>query len=257
MRKRLTWTTGIAVAGIMAAAAAAYAVGPGPDGNVQDMTAKFTPKKLSKSKLQPVTLSVTTDLSSTTAANGVPVPATSTVIDFDKNAQLFTKGIPTCNVVNLANQTTDAAKAACPKSIVGSGAATVLIPVGTQVFTEPVTVTAFNGVPQGGKPVLLLHTYGATPVQVATDLTGTISNYNKQGFGPRLDVLIPPLAGGTGALTHFETTVNRTFNYKGKKRSYVSAKCPNSKKLKARGTFTFLDGQALTVPVSQKCSQKK
>lgn len=259
MRKRLTLTTSLAM-GVMAfavTAALAVPAGPGPDGNVQDMKATYSPSKLSKTKFQPASLQVVTDLSTTTAANGVPVPATRAVIDFDKNVQLYTKGIPTCTSAKLQNQSTDLAKAACPKSVVGGGSAVVLIPVGTQVFTEPVTVTAFAGPPQGGNPVILLHTFGATPVQVATVLTGVVSKYNKQGYGPRLDVQIPPLAGGTGALTHFQTKVKRNYKYKGKKRSYVSAKCPNSKKLKSRGSFTFSDGVTLSPTSVQKCKQKK
>ncbi len=259
MRKRLTLTASLAVAVLALAATAALAGAPpaGPDGNVQDMKATFSPSKLSSTKFQPAVLNVVTDLSTTTAANGVPVPAIRAVLDFDKSIQLFTKGIPTCSNAKLQNQSTDLAKAACPKSIVGGGAATVLLPVGSTVFTENVTVTAFNGVPQDGKPVLLLHTFGATPVQVATVLTGVISNYNKQGYGPRIDIQIPAIAGGTGALTHFQTKVNKKYTFKGQKRSYVSAKCPSNKKLHYRGAFTFADNVTLTPVHFQKCTQKK
>ena len=232
MRKRLTLTVSLAV-GVMAfataAALAANPAGPGADGNVQGWSATVSPSKLSKSKAQPASLNVVTDLSTTTAANGVPVPANRAVLDFDKNVKLFTKGIPTCTNAKLQNTTTTQAKAACPNAVVGSGSATVPIRVGTTVFSENVTVTAFNGAPQGGKPVLLVHTFGSTPVQFSTILTGVISNYNKQGYGPRLNVQIPPIAGGTGSLTHFQTEANRKYSYKGKKRSYVSAMCATKK----------------------------
>jgi hypothetical protein len=256
MRERLTLTASLAMATMAITAAAALAVA-GPDGNDQDMTATFIPSKLSSTKFQPAALNVVTKLRTTTAANGVPVPATRAVLDFDKNVTLYTKGIPTCTNAKLQNQSTDLARAACPKSIVGGGAATVLLPVGATVFTENVTVTAFAGVPQGGKPVLLLHTYGATPVQVATVLTGVISNYNKQGYGPRIDIQIPAIAGGTGALTDFQTKIKKNYAYKGQKRSYVNAKCPGNKKLKYRGAFTFSDGVTLTPVHFQKCTQKK
>ena len=134
--------------------------------------------------------------------------------------------------------------------------ATALIPVGDKVFTEPTTVTAFNGVPQGGKPVVLLHTYGQSPIQVTIVLNGVITNYNKEGYGPRLSVNIPLLAGGTGALTDFQTSIGKKFTYKGKKRSYVSAECKKSP-LKARGAFTYRDGQSLTAFSTQGCTKKK
>ena len=45
--------------------------------------------------------------------------------------------------------------------------------------------------------------------------------------------------------------------FKGVKRSFVSAKCLNSKKLKARGKFTFRDGGSLTAFSKQTCRQAK
>ena len=73
------------------------------------------------------------------------------------------------------------------------------------------TITAFNGVPAGGKPVILLHTYSQTPVQTTLILVGTVSNLNKEGFGPRLDVEIPLIAGGQGAITGFHVNIFKTF----------------------------------------------
>ncbi len=40
-----------------------------------------------------------------------------------------------------------------------------MIPIGEKVFVESLAVTAFNGQPQGGKTVVLLHSYGRAPVQ--------------------------------------------------------------------------------------------
>ena len=119
----------------------------------------------------------------------------------------------------------------------------------------PQTVTAFNGVPKGGKPVVLLHTYGTTPLQVSLVLEGPVSNYNKEGYGPRIDLDVPLIAGGTGALKEFNVKIDRKWRYKGVKRSFISSKCPNSKKLKARGVFTFRDGESLTAYAKQSCKQ--
>jgi hypothetical protein len=247
-------------AGLIAALTASIAIaGPtvvGKDGNTQSIDVVFAPKKLSKAKATPVTLKVTTKTTTTTAANGVPSPAVRAVVDFDKNASLYTKGVPTCDSSKLQATSTDAAVAACGNAKIGSGSGNVLLPVGTQVFAEPVTITAFNGVPSGGKSVVLLHAYGASPVQTTQVLVGKVSNYNKEGFGPRLDVEIPKIAGGAGALTDFQVAINKKYTYQGKKRSYVSAKCPNSKKLKARGTFTFTDGESLTAVSKQSCKQR-
>jgi hypothetical protein len=259
MRKRGTLIGGMAAVLVAAVAASAIA-GPtvvGKDGNTQSIDVKVSPKQLSKAAFTPATLKVTTKTTTTTAPNGVPSPANRAVIDFDKNAKLFTKGLPTCNAAKLQSTSTEAAETACGKAKIGSGSGAALLPVGTTVFNEPTVVTAFNGVPKAGKPVVLLHAYGKAPVQTTLVLVGVISNYNKEGFGPRLDVEIPKIAGGTGALTDFSVNINKKFKFKGKQRSFISAKCPNSKKLKARGAFTFADGETLTAFSTQSCKQRK
>jgi hypothetical protein len=259
MRKRPTSIAGLAVAVAAAIAASVAVAGPtvgGSDGNTQAIDVKLSPQRLSKTALTPVALKVTTKTSTTTAANGVPVPAVQAVVDFDKNTRLFTKGIPTCDPAQLQNTSTEAALAACGKAKIGAGAGGALLPVGTAVYTEPTVVTAFNGIPKEGKPVVLLHAYGSAPVQTTLVLVGAVSGYGREGYGPRLDIGIPLLAGGTGALTDFEVTIDKKYAYKGKRRSFVSAKCA-AKKLKARGAFSYKDGETLTAYSTQTCAQAK
>lgn len=259
MRRRLFLIAAVAVlaVSILAAAAVAGPVVTGPNGNTQLIDSQIRPKKLSKKKFTPGSLKVRTLTTSTTAANGVPVPAVKATIDFDRNARLYTKGLPTCDPGQLQNQSTENAIRACGGAKIGSGEATALLAVGPQVYTVPQTVTVFNGTPQGGKPTVILHTYGTTPIVVSLVLVGTVSNFNKEGYGPRLDLNIPLIAGGTGALKEFKVTINRKWRFKGVKRSFISAKCPNSRKLKARGKFTFRDGESLTAFSTQSCRQAR
>jgi hypothetical protein len=248
MRKR-SLVVGLAMAALAAIVTSVAVAGPtgapvtSSDGNSQAIGAVLSPKKLYKKKLTPGALEVTTKLSTTTAANGVPVPTTDVQIDFDKNAKVYTKGVPTCNSAKLQNVSTKIAERECSKAKIGGGSATALLPVGNTVFTVNQTVTAFNGVPKGKKPVILLHSYGTSPIQVTLVLTATVSNYNKQGYGPRLDVEVPLIANGAGALTRFNVRINKKYKWKGKRRSFIYAKCPNNRKLKVRSVFRFLDGQ--------------
>lgn len=258
MRRRPFLIAGLVAALAVVLGASVALAGPvvtGPDGNTQAIDSVIGPKKLSKKKLTPGTLKVTTLTTSTTAANGVPSPAVHATIDFDKNAVLYTKGLGTCNSAQLQNQSTEEAERLCGKAKIGGGHATAYLPVGEKVYEIQQTVTAFNGVPKGGKPVVILHTYGTSPIQTTLVLVGTVSAYNKEGYGPRLDLEIPLLAGGSGALKEFQVTINKKWRYKGQKRSFISAKCPNSKKLKARGKFTFKDGESLTAYSKQTCKQ--
>ncbi len=261
MRKRSFLIAGLAATvavAIAASAAIAGSTGAGvitPNGNDQAVGVLITPKKLGKKVYTAASLEATTKLT-TSAASGVPNPTTRVVLDFDKNAKLFTKGIPTCNPAKLQSTSTDVAKQLCGKAVIGTGTASALLPVGEKIYTVDQTVTAFNGVPQGHKPVVILHTYGTTPIQTTLVLVGTVTNYNKEGYGPRLDLTVPLIAGGQGALTDFNVKISKKYKYKGRAVSFISAKCPNSKKLKARAQFTFLDGQSSTPTSTQTCKQK-
>lgn len=242
------------VAAIGAATAIAGPTVSGPDGNTQSIDSLIGPKKLSKTKLTPATLQVTTLTTST--SHPIPSPAIHATIDFDKNAALFTKGLPTCNPSKVQNQSTENAERACRSAKIGSGHAVAYLQAG-QLYEVQQTVTAFNGTPKGGKPTVILHTYGTTPLQTTLVLVGTVTNYNKEGYGPRLELEIPLIAGGTGALKEFEVKIDKKWTYKGVKRSFISAKCPNSKKLKARGKFDYRDGESLTALSTQTCKQAR
>lgn len=260
MRKRLTLAVAMAVGVAVAVAGVAAAVQSptlvGADGNTQSIAVKYSPQKLSKKRAEPVTLEVKTATSSQTAANGVPVPAVQAIIDFPKGLKIFSKGYPTCDPAVLQNTSTEKAVEECKRAQLGTGQGSADLVVGEKVFPVVTGITAFNGVPQGGKPVILLHNYSATPIQTTLVLVGVVKSYNKGAFGARLDVEIPLIAGGQGALTSFGVKISKTFKYKGKKHGYVNASCP-SKKWKARGEFDFLDGEALTPVVKGKCTPKK
>jgi hypothetical protein len=261
MRKRLTLAGALALGVAVAVAGVAYAVQSpvltGPDGNTQSIGFSIKPQKLSKKRAEPVTLEVKTATTTTNpAANkGAPIPAVEAVVDFPKGVSIFSKGYPTCDAGLLQSTSTEAALEACKKAKIGTGSGTADLVVGEKIFPVATTITAFNGVPVGGKPVILLHTYSQSPIQTTLVLVGTVTAYNKQGYGPRLDVTIPLIAGGQGAITGFQVKIFKTFSYKGKLRSYVSSTCL-SKKMKTRGEFVFKDGQSLTPKVTQKCSQK-
>jgi len=260
MRKRLILAVAMALGVAVTVAGVAPAVQSptlvGADGNTQSIAVKYSPQKLSKKQAEPVSLEVKTATSSQTAANGVPVPAVRAIIDFPKGLKIFSKGYPTCDPAVLQNTSTEKALEECKRAKLGTGQGSADLVVGEKVFPVVTGITAFNGVPQGGKPVILLHNYSATPIQTTLVLIGVVKNLNKGAFGSRLDVEIPLIAGGQGALTSFGVKIFKTFSYKGKKRSYVSLSCP-SKKWKTRGQFVFRDGESLTPEVTQKCTQKR
>jgi hypothetical protein len=258
MHKRLILIASLAALVAIAIPVSAALAGEtvaGPDGNTQSMEATISPKALYPKTFSPGSLFVDVKTGSTTSTTGAPSPAVHDVIDFDQNLALASKGLPTCSVAKIENKSTEDAEKACGSAIIGKGEATTLLPLGT-LYTEPTKVTAFNGVPQGGKPVVLLHAYGTSPVQTALVLVGVVSNIGKEGYGPRLDVTIPPIAGGSGAITDFKVTIKKSWTYKGKKMSFINAKCPTSKKLRYRGAFTYKDGTTIEATHTQTCTPK-
>lgn len=256
MHKRFTLIASLAALVAIAIPASAAFAGEtvtGPDGNTQSIEASVAPKALYKKTASPAALNV--EVKTGKSDGGVPSAPSHDVIDFDQNLSLATKGLPTCTAAKLQNTSTEAAEAACGKAKIGSGSAITLLPLSV-LYTEPTKVTAYNGAPQGGKPVVLLHAYGTTPIQTTLVLVGTVSNLGKEGYGPRLDVSIPPIAGGAGVITDFKVKIQKSWTYKGKKMSFVNARCPASKKLKYRGAFTYADGTTIEASTTQACTPK-
>jgi hypothetical protein len=246
MRKHLVWVLGLALAiGI-----ANVAVGA----NFQKIDGTFKPNtKLSKTKYKPGSVNVITE---TGDADGNVSPAIRAEVSFDDDLSFFTKGIPTCKESELTQTTTAQAKAKCGDAQVGAGAATVGIGGNPDpAASTPAVVTAFNGVPKNGKPVILLHSR-ANAFGLTTVLVGTLNKLGRAGdFGWKLDVKIPELAFGS-AITRFQVKVQKRYRFRGKRRSYVSGRCGDTnKKLNYKGKFTFNGSPARTAVDAQPCTR--
>ncbi len=252
MRKRqlsIAFSVALAVASIAATVAVAGTT-TGGDGDSLTAAAKIKPKKLSKTAPTPATLELNTKVSTTSQA-------TQAVMDFDKNGTYLTKGLPICAEKKLEGKTSQEAIKACKAAMIGTGSASAVASFfGQSPIDVKAKLTVFNGPPQGGKPTVLVHAYIKEPVENAFFFSGVVSKRKKEGFGTRLEIDFPELFGGNGAVSEFNIKIQKTFTYKGKKRSLVSAKCPRSKKLKARIAVAYKDGEKLAVPVTQSCAQK-
>jgi hypothetical protein len=256
MRKHLIWILAVAVAG--SAVAVAYADSTGTSSSAVKM--KLTPSKLSKKKFKNAKLAVeTSTLSNTnpgtpTHPGNVPVATKDVSLKFDKDIKFTSKGLSQCKT-SLENTTTQTALSLCGKSKVGGGAATACISGG--VSGVPCTglisfkVTAFNGKPKGGKPTILLHSRNDAN-SLTTVLVGTLNPKTNV-----LDVPIPSSVYNLATITDFKTTVSKSYKSKGKKRSYVSARCSH-KKLTMKGTFSYVSASEPTdhPTATSKCTGK-
>ncbi|HEX5032951.1 MAG TPA: hypothetical protein VFW62_00600, partial [bacterium] len=68
-------------------------------------------------------------------------------------------------------------------------------------------------------------------------------------------VRVPSITSGQGSVTSFKVKINKTFRYKGKKQSVLTATCKTGT-LKARGDFIFA-GKKLEGKVTRPCTPAK
>jgi hypothetical protein len=228
MRRKLILTLGLSALLVMGVAAVAFAkFDRFIAGNlVLEADGGVTPKALPKSKPAPVTVHVQGKISTTDGTH--PSAFREATIDFDKNGSINTTGLPACTSGKLQAQDTKHAKAICGSSIVGSGSGKIEIafPESRPIdINAPITV--FNGGTKGGTTTLFIHTFITVPVPSAVVTTVTIKKIHAGRYGLGTVSKIPVIAGGSGSVLAFDISFGKSYTYKGKKTSYLMAKCPD------------------------------
>lgn len=209
------------------------------------------PKKLPKGKLAPITLRASGRLST---SDGSHPPAMRTVtVDFDKHGTINAKGAPTCSAGKLQSRDTQSAIKACPDAIVGRGKTSVEVAFAeSRTFTSSGPLVLFNGGVRGGVTTIYIHAYVSVPAPTAIVTVVKVKKIHKGPYGTRAVATIPKIAGGSGSLTGFSFKIHRTFTYRGKKRSYLLARCANRRFL-AHAALTASDGTRLSGSILRPC----
>jgi len=242
MRKRLTWT--LVLGTVLAVACAGIATAYKPtiikEGNLElILNGGFKPTKLPKNKLAPIHLKIEGAINTLDGSH--PSPLTEVIVETDKNGTINAKGLAKCTAGKLAARTTKAAEKACPKAIVGEGNTDVEIAFPEQKpFIIHSKLLAFNGGVSGGKTTIYIHAFLSNPVSAAVVTTVKVSRIHNGRYGTKSVATIPPIAG-EGAVRKFQLEFFRMFTYKGKKQSYLLAKCPDGK-LQVHWDAIFRDG---------------
>jgi hypothetical protein len=256
MRRRLLIAALLATAALLGAAVARGELSQ--KGNLRiSFGGRFSPTSLPRDRPAPVTISVDGAISTT---DGSHPPALSRVeIALNRHGRLSTVGLPVCSSPLLQSTTTETALERCRSALVGRGHFGASVAFSSQAgIPAKGTMLAFNGV-HDGRPALLLHLYGTTPVRATFILALTISHNGKGQFGTVLSAKIPTLAGGVGSVTKIDLKIGRTYTYKGRQRSYVSASCdapagfPGAVFSLAKGSFYFADGRVIETTLSRDC----
>lgn len=212
----------------------------------------FSPTKLPKKTMAPITLTASGDLRS---LDGTHPPAlTSAIVETDKNGAVFVKGLPVCKSGQLQSRTTAAAKKACPKAIIGSGKTSVEVQFPEQ---KPIPVnsalTVFNGGQKGGTTTFYIHAFFTAPISGAIVTTVKIKKIHNGRLGLKSVATIPKIANGAGSVTSFDLKIGKRYTYKGKKVSVLSAKCTDGK-LQAKASAIFDDGTKASAGIVRTCT---
>jgi hypothetical protein len=218
---------------------------------------RISPRALPRVGTAPVSVSVDTTIK-TSDGTDPPPQLREIAIGINREGKLFNRGLPTCKVRSIQPATIEAARRICGAAIVGSGQVSVRVFLENQqpfTFTGP--LLAFNATPSGGERRILAQVYGSRPPSA---FVLTFKILRRPGtFGTLIRTTLPHSARNWVYITHFEMRLRRTYVYRGKRRSYLSAGCaappgfPGALYPFARGTFEFAGGRDVTSTLTRDC----
>lgn len=255
MNRRVGIGVGLALAALLGAAFANGEVRRVGDLQVA-FNGGFSPHSLPRERAVPVTLSVAGRISMT---DGSHPPALRWLrLELNRNGRLSTVGLPRCRASALQSTTSKGALARCQQALVGRGSYSAELGGGGSPVPSAGRILVFNTA-TAGKPALLLHLYGTTPIQASSVLPLRIRHEAKGEFGTVLATRLPKLASGVGSITQIELEIGREYTYRGERRGYLSASCAAPAGFNtaifpfARGTFRFAGGTDLDTSLTRDC----
>jgi hypothetical protein len=254
--RRLAIPTFIAIAALLGAGLASAELSQ--HGNLRlAFSGLIAPKTLPRTSTAPVTVRISGAIG--TADGQRPPELRKVAIAFNRYGRVSTRGLPVCDPGRLEQTTTKIARRICGGALVGHGKFKANVALtGRQPFPVFGDMLAFNS-SKNGRPALLLHIYGSDPVQLAFVLTFRIVRVKKGEFGTIFVARIPKIAAQLGYVTNLNLTFGRRYTYKGRERSFLSAKCaapsgfPGAVFTLARGSFSFTNGQRISTALSRNC----
>lgn len=217
----------------------------------------LSPTALPRHTLAPISVSVSGAVR--TPPGTKPPPLRQIEIELNRNGRLETTGLPICHAAQLEGTTSAQALAVCRNALVGSGtyAAQASFPE-QATFPAQGHILAFNGLSEG-RQVILAHIYGTTPVPGTSVMTFYI-HHPSGAYGTELIDNLPPSLNHYGYVKRISLTLHRTYSYRGRLHSYLSAACtaPPGFSLAdfpfARASMRFEGGASLASTLIRSCT---
>jgi hypothetical protein len=214
----------------------------------------FTPTALPKNVDAPITLFGRGRIS--TVSGDFPPVLETIGFEFDKHGSVDTTGLPKCTAAKLKATTVPQARKLCPGAIVGTGqgSAVVVFPEQAPIKANS-PITLFNGPRIGGDPSVLAHAHLTVPAPTTFIVPIRIETIHNGRYGYRVTARIPKIAGGFGIPLAGSLRVGRHWTFRGKKHSYVNARCADGR-LQAVGEFSFKDNTRMKGTFLSPCQIK-
>ena len=216
--------------------------------------AKLAPQRLPRVGGAPVAVSVTTKIAA--VGGGRPAQLKRIAIAINAHGRLDSTGLPVCDISDIQPATSAKALGACRGALVGQGHLSAQVALARQgVYPSEGKLLAFNGTYEG-KPAILAHVYGEEPVPTSVTLPFVITK-TKGTFATTLTATFP--AADANFVTGIDLNLQRTYTYKGKRRSYASAGCPAPKGFSgasfpfAKASYAFAGGKKLSSTLRRSC----
>lgn len=218
---------------------------------------EVAPNLLPRHSLQPISVAVRGKV--TPVAGNRPPQLTRFEVAFNHHAHLFVEGLPTCSRKRLAVLNTGAALKICRGALVGSGHFEAHVDLPEQApFPTRGRALLFKSSAHG-RPALVAQTYGIDPLPVTQVLLLRVTHSHQPGFDVTLSATLPQVGEDWGYVTGFDFRLHRSYRYRGRRRSVVSANCPAPAgfthvpfKL-AQGTFFLGDGSVRHRALEANC----
>jgi hypothetical protein len=256
MRRRLALGAALATALVLSLSFTAQAELNRIGDLIVSFQGEITPKKLPRNEAKPVKVRVAGSVKTT---NGMRLPQLRTIrVAINRAGVLYDKGLPTCRISSIQPATEEAARRICSGAIVGTGHVTLVVRLPSQGdYVSRNNLLAFNGPVRKGKKTILAQVYSKNPLG-AIVLEFTVTK-GKGTYGNVIETTLPEYAQGWAYLTQFDMTLGRTYKYRGKQRSFISAACAAPAKFPgavfpfAKSTYRFSDGESVSTAINRTC----
>jgi hypothetical protein len=183
-------------------------------------------------------------------------------IAINRGGVVDTRGLATCRRSQIEPASSQQALQACRPALVGEGRYVGALALPEQGrFPLQGRVLAFNAVVDGQRAILA-HVYGGDPVPNSRIIVFHIHQAHGT-FGTTLSAALPARLNRSGYLKKISLTLRRTFVYRGRKHSYLSAACSAPPGFTSatfpfsKVSMTFADGRKLSSVLIRTCQVQK